>query len=453
MAWICAFANAQGGVLEIGRNDKGDVIGLPNAKKLMDDLPNKIRSTMGIVADVNLCFDSGKEYISIRIAPHHNVISYRGKYYYRSGSTTQELTGYALDEFLLGKYGKTWDSVPVPHIKARDFYHDAFDVFRRKAVSSGRLTAEDVDVEDAELLQALLLTEGDYLLNAAVLLFHQSPEKWRLGCNVKIGYFENAADLVYQDEIGGSILMIPDRVMDTIYTKYFKGLIHYEGIQRVDRYPMPRAALREAVLNAVVHKTYEAMNPIQIKVFNDKVYIFNDARLPAGITEKDLQEAHKSTPYNPLIANAFFRSGQIEAWGRGIEKIKTACAEDGLPEPEFRITTTDFMVCFHIRDNNKAIAERSTANGKNIVPSGTINGTINGTLNGTINGTIKPDENTTRLLEFLSDNPAVTYDELSKLLGIPRRTVSREMKKLQEDGKIKREGARKNGSWIVKPEG
>jgi ATP-dependent DNA helicase RecG len=385
-----------------------------------------------------LCHDSGKDYIAIKVSAHHNAISYRGRYYYRSGSTNQELTGYALDELLLGKYGKTWDSVPVPHIKTEDFYNDAFDVFRKKAVSSGRLTAKDVEGGNAELLQALKLTEGDYLLKAAALLFHQDPEKWSIGSYVKIGYFENAADLIYQDEINGPLLMIPDRVMDTIFTKYFKGLIHYEGIQRVDRYPMPREALREAVLNAVVHKDYSTGNPIQIRVYDDKVTIFNSASLPTGITEEDLQRAHKSAPYNPLIANAFFRSGQIEAWGRGIEKIKASCAADGLPEPEFRISTNDFMICFHIRNNNKAIAERAATNGKPIVPSGTINGTINS------------DENGIRLLKAVADNPAITYDRLAELLGIPRRTVSREMKKLQESGLIEREGARRYGRWIVK---
>jgi len=432
LEWVCGFANAQGGLLEIGRNDKGEIIGLPDAAKLLEVLPNKIRTTMGIVADVNLCHESGMDYIAIKVTAHHNAISYRGKYYKRSGSTNQELTGYALDELLLGKYGKTWDSVPVPHIKAGDFYHDAFDVFRKKAVSSGRLSQEDVDVSDTELLQSLKLTEGDYLLSAAVLLFHQAPEKWRLGCNVKIGYFENAADLTYQDEINGPILMIPDRVMDTIYTKYFKGLIHYEGIQRVDRYPMPREALREAVLNAVVHRAYETLNPIQIKVFDDKVYIFNDARLPAGITEKDLQDAHKSTSHNPLIANTFFRSGQIEAWGRGIEKIKAACAADGLPEPEFRISTTDFMVCFHIRNNNKAIAERS------------IYTTNVGGINGGINETQK------NIIKMLAENPEIKVQTVADTLGLTKRKVEYHIGQMKKAGLVEREGARKNGRWIVK---
>ena len=118
--------------------------------------------------------------------------------------------------------------------------------------------------------------------------------------------------------------------------------------------------------------------------------------------------------------------------------MKNACSVDGLPEPEFRIGAAEFMVCFHIRDNNKAITERGASNGKNIVPSGTINGTI------------KSSDTVERLLKAVSDNPSITYDRLSEALDIPRRTVSREMKKLQDSGKVKREGARKNGRWVVK---
>jgi ATP-dependent DNA helicase RecG len=318
LKWVCGFANAQGGRLEIGRSNSGAIVGLADAKKLLEELPNKIRATMGIVANVNLRRKAGLEYIVVEVGAHPNAISYRGKYYYRSGSTNQELTGYALDELILRKYGRTWDSSPVPRVNVSGFYNDAFDVFRRKAVSSNRLAPEDVTGNNAELLRALKLTEGEYLLRAALLLFHQDPEQWCFGSFVKIGYFENDTDLRYQDEIGGALIGIADRVMETIYTKYFKGWIRYEGIQRVDDYPMPRDVLREAVLNAVVHRDYATGNPIHIKIYADKVVIYNDCQLPPHITPDNLFAGIGSKPHNPLIANAFFRSGQIEAWGRGI---------------------------------------------------------------------------------------------------------------------------------------
>jgi ATP-dependent DNA helicase RecG len=272
-----------------------------------------------------------------------------------SGSTNQELTGFALDELILRKYGLTWDSAPVSRIKVDDFYNDAFDIFRKKAVTSKRLTVEDVEGSNGELLEALKLTEGDYLLKAAVLLFHQDPERWCLGSYVKIGYFKNDADLCYQDEINGPLIGIADRIMDTIYTKYFKGLIRYEGIQRIDEYPMPRDILREAVLNAVVYKDYSTGNPIHIKIHDDKVIIYNDCQIPSNIEPESLLTGVRSKPHNPLIANGFFCSGQIEAWGRGIEKMRNGCIADGLPEPEFTILPNVFSVCFHIRNNNNVI--------------------------------------------------------------------------------------------------
>jgi len=81
---------------------------------------------MGIVADVDIIEENGRQYIKISIKQHPFPISYRGRYYYRSGSTTQELTGSALDEFMLRKQGKTWDGVPVPYVSVADFESDAF---------------------------------------------------------------------------------------------------------------------------------------------------------------------------------------------------------------------------------------------------------------------------------------------------------------------------------------
>ncbi|MDR3297649.1 MAG: putative DNA binding domain-containing protein, partial [Prevotellaceae bacterium] len=264
---ICSFSNAFGGVLELGKNDLGKVVGLAEADKLMEDLPNKTRSTMGILADVHLLEDEGKQFIKIIVNPYPHPISYHGKYYYRSGSTTQVLSGNALDEFILRKQGKTWDSVPVPYVKAADLDIVAFREFRRKALMSKRLTAEDLDIRDDELLENLMLTEGDYLKRAAVLLFHPNPEKYVMGAYLKIGFFETNADLLYQDEIHGPLITMPDKAIETIYLKYFKAIITYKGIQRVETYPVPRDALREALLNAIVHRDYSSGSPIQVNIY------------------------------------------------------------------------------------------------------------------------------------------------------------------------------------------
>lgn len=87
LAWICGFANAQGGKLYIGMNDSGEVVGVKNAKKLLEDLPNKIRDAMGIIVNVNLLNESTFEYIEIEVPPYPIAIYCKGSYYYRSGST------------------------------------------------------------------------------------------------------------------------------------------------------------------------------------------------------------------------------------------------------------------------------------------------------------------------------------------------------------------------------
>jgi ATP-dependent DNA helicase RecG len=107
LKWICGFANADGGVLVIGRNDKGVVVG----SRLLVDIPNKVRDILGIMVDVNLRKEVGEEFLEIRVEPYPYPVSYRGEYHFRSGSTKQELKGAALDKFLLRKQGRTWDGV------------------------------------------------------------------------------------------------------------------------------------------------------------------------------------------------------------------------------------------------------------------------------------------------------------------------------------------------------
>ena len=346
LRWVCGFANAEGGRLEIGRNDAGAVVGLADAQKLLEDLPNKIRDLLGILVSVNLRQSDGKDLLEIVVDPYPNPISYRGHYYVRSGSTLQEIKGAALDRFLLRRHGRTWDGVPVPGVSAADLSTAELRRFRDLASGGGRLETADLAVADAALVAKLNLVEGDYLKRAAVLLFHDDPERWITGAFVKIGFFRSESDLVYHDTIHGNLFEQVAKTVDLLRTKYLKAAIRYSGLQRIERFPVPAAALREAVLNALVHRDYATAAPVQIRVYPDRLNLWNPAVLPEGWTVETLLGEHPSAPHNPVVAGAFFRRGDIETWGRGIRRIFEACRAAGEPEPRLRSLASDLWLEF-----------------------------------------------------------------------------------------------------------
>lgn len=116
LKWISGFANADGGTLIIGRDDQGRAVGVRDAARLLEEIPNKVRDLLGILVDVNLRHEGGADLLEIAVEPYPYPVSYKGEYHYRSGSTKQELKGAALDRFLLRKLGRTWDGVPVPQV-------------------------------------------------------------------------------------------------------------------------------------------------------------------------------------------------------------------------------------------------------------------------------------------------------------------------------------------------
>jgi len=346
LKWICGFANANGGSIFIGKDDNGNVVGLADAKRLLEEIPNKVRDVLGILVDVNLQTTAQGDFIEIIVEGHPYPVNYKGQYHYRSGSTKQELIGTALDKFLLQKKGKRWDGVPVPKISAKDLNQEAFDFFRKRAFKSQRIEEAVLTDSDEHLLENLQLIENDFLKRAAILLFHSNPENFVTGSYIKIGYFEADDDLRFQDEIHGSLFEQIEKTMDLLFTKYIKAIISYEGINRVETYEYPKDAVREALLNAIAHKDYSGGVPIQISVYFNKIFIWNEGQLPEDWTVQNLMEKHASRPYNPDIANALFRSGYIESWGRGTIKMIRACKLARIPEPIFNYNSSDFSVEF-----------------------------------------------------------------------------------------------------------
>ena len=434
LRWICGFANAGGGTLIIGRNDKGQVVGVKDARRLLEEIPNKVRDILGVMVDVNLCKESGNEFIEIVVGPYSNPISYKGEYYYRSGRTNQTLKGAALERFLLRKQGRHWDAVPVALVKMSDLETRTIAYFRKQALKSRRLPAEILNEEDQPLLEKLHLFAGNHLKHAAVLLFHPDPERYITGAYVKIGYFESNVDLRYQDEVHGDLFSQVNQIIEILKAKYLKAWISYDGLQRVETLPLPEPALREAILNAVVHKDYSSGIPTQISVYSDKLMIWNPGQLPHDWSVEQLLGKHASQPFNPDIANVFFRAGMIEAWGRGIECIMEVCSAARLPKPQLRCESTGFWLVFAFALEQKEPDDISAGLGERL-----------GERLGE-----KLGETRTAIIEAMLENPRITVVQLAAKLHISTTSVENNLQYLKKLGHIGRVGPARGGYWTVK---
>ncbi|MDR1997982.1 MAG: winged helix-turn-helix transcriptional regulator [Candidatus Margulisbacteria bacterium] len=214
--------------------------------------------------------------------------------------------------------------------------------------------------------------------------------------------------------------MLPDKVMDLIYTKYLKMSISYKGIQRIEKYPYPSIALREIIVNAIAHRDYSTYTPIQINVYADKMIIFNDGHLPLNWTERDLFKTHKSVPFNPNVARAFLRAGYIEAWGTGINKIQKACKDEGAEVPAYKARGNELRVIFAV---NKDLSLQNEGINEGI--------------------------NERPIIALLRENPQITTKEIAVKLSKTEKAIESALYRLKKNGFISRKGARKNGAWIV----
>ncbi|MBQ3282192.1 MAG: putative DNA binding domain-containing protein [Eubacterium sp.] len=431
LKWICGFANAQGGTLYIGINDDGSVVGLQEADKLMVDIPNKIKLSMGLTADVDRHSLEGKEYIEIQVKPSSYPISYHGQFHYRSGSTKQVLEGVALTQFITRKTGFRWEDVTVENVTVDDLDEESFKIFRREALRSKRMTGDELNVSNEELLTKLHLMSDGKLKRSAVLLFYHDPSILQNGSFVQIGKFGEGADLLYQDPIEESLICIADKVVDVIYLKYLKAKITYEHDRRVETYPYARNAIREAIYNAIIHNCYMFGVPIQIRINRDEIIISNQCILPEGWTVYTLTQTHESKPYNPDIANVFYLAGYIEHWGRGIQKICDECKALGADLPEYRLLGTGLRVFF------KALPEALIDESES--PKGQ-----NDTLNDTLDDTLA-----NKVLKLITDNPWINQQNMSERTGVSIATIKRLQKRLTDSGIIIRVGGKRYGHWEI----
>jgi ATP-dependent DNA helicase RecG len=403
-------------VIFIGKDDNGEVVGIEDYKKLMDDIPNKIRNAMGITVEVNLHEENKKHCIEIVTLPYTVPISLRGRYYYRSGSTKQELTGASLNEFLLKKSGKTWDDVMEPRATFNDIDETAVAKFLVMAKEKGRLPEVD-GLSTEQLFDKLRLTENGQLKRAALVLFGKDPGKFYPSIYVRIGRFRDELDLIFQESEEGNIINLYQAVLDQINHKFIIKNITFEGMHRIETPEYPREAMREAILNALVHRNYMGAHT-QIRVYDDKISFWNEGLLQSPLTVEALKRPHSSRPRNVLIADVCFKGGLIDTWGRGTIKIIEICKQAGLPEPEIIERDGGLLVTMF---KNNLTEEQLAKLGLN--------------------------ERQLKAVEYVKEKGKITNKEYQELNSVAKPTASRDLAELVEKFGIFKNTGKGAGSY------
>lgn len=432
LKWICAFANTDGGSLFIGMNDQGGAVHLKDYQRLLEDIPAKVKNFLGILCAVNLHDKDGDKYIEVITQAYANPISYRGKYYVRSGSSTHELNGVELQEFLLHKSGKTWDELLVEDANIEDIDPQSVSKFIKDSKNQGRLPNTD-GLGTLAILEKLRLAFNGRIKRAGIILFGKDPNRFFPNCKVMLGRFgEDSTDLKFQEPLEGNLVYLLDEVQNMLSYKFLTRPVDFEGMHRREGDEYPVSALREMLLNALVHKKYMGA-AIQIRVFDDKLSIWNEGALPKGMTVESLKTEHNSNPPNPVLADACFKAGYIDTWGRGTLKIFQACKDSGLPEPRivekdggvevtlFKATTYD-LVSEQFRNDFGAISERVRKEFG-----------------------IKVEET----FKLINKYPEYSAEKMAEKLGVTSRTVENHQAKLKKAGYIERKGDNVGGYWRV----
>jgi ATP-dependent DNA helicase RecG len=452
LKWVCGFANADGGKIYIGIDDDLKVGGVDHLHQQLEDIPNKIVTMLGIVPTVRQIVREDKDIIEITVEHSNIPISYKGVFYIRSGATNQELRGVALQQFLMKMFGKSWEDMPCYGTTIEDIDPEAIKFFLKKGIREGRMPQDAENSTPKDVISNLGLMDDGVPCNGALLLFGKHPQRRFVTSSFKIGRFGSTNyDLLSQEIVDGNLIQMPDRVMRTLSDKYLIRPIHYEGLQRVEPLELPEDALREIICNSIVHRDHQG-TWTQMSIYNDHIRLWNEGKLPEDLSIEKLMGKHTSKPRNPKMAEAFYRAGFIEAWGRGIEKIVNGFKADGLTPPTFEIEQGGMTVNIP-RERFVAINLKGTTDDEQ---SGNGGKELGDDPNQNRTKTeLKPNQNRTKkdekdqIMELIRNDSQITRAELAVQLQLHESSVQRRLEALVKAGNIRHIGPANGGSWQI----
>ena len=409
----------------VGVSDTGEAVGVTLGKETLNEGLNQIKSTTSpsLIPDLYTENQKGKTVVVIRMGEFPvKPVSTRGRYFKRIASSNHQLGLGEIADLYLQSLQLLWDAHEAANHCLNSLSLPKINRFINQVNDSGRFALEGEPLAALEKLKYIVNGHPTW---AALLLFAKEP----LRHHVHIGRFKTPSMILDDRQFTDTLFEVVEQSMQFIVS-HISVAFEFDGsIQRKERFAYPLPALREALLNAVVHRSYTNPNDIQIKIFDDSIAIFSPGTFYGGISVADIQtDNYKSSLRNKLVAEAFYLTNNIEKYGSGFIRIRKALQDYPEVSLEVKEIGAGVELIFKRISNPDELQQKSELE----------------------NGSEKSSEKSSeKILTLLASTVQMTTKELAEKMGIGQRAVEKQIEKLKREGRLQRIGPDKGGHWQV----
>lgn len=342
---LCAFLNDQGGWVFLGVKNDGRLVGQMVSDATRQEIANELRKFEPPVSiEISYVPIAGEKFVIAMEASsgEHIPYIYDGRPYYRLESSTSVMPQHLYEQLIIkrGQLNHSWESFLGESYTIEDLDHDEIRKTVRQGIGANRIPGDVLNGSVIDILSSFELLENEKLKNAAIVLYAKkiTPPYWQ--CMIKMARFrglDETQDFIDNQQFYGNAFKILEEA-DNFMRRHLSIASFYQpdSFVRIDKPTLPVLAVREAIINAIIHRDYsQSAAAITLAIFDDRLEIWNNGFLPKELKIENLKEKHRSYLRNKLIANVFFKRGFIEGWGTGTVKMFEQCREHGIPDPIF----------------------------------------------------------------------------------------------------------------------
>jgi len=426
---VSAFSNTNGGILVIGVRDSGEVIGVDIGKRTLESLANTIKQNTDpkVYPSISTEVFDAKHVVILEVEEgKQKPVLASGRAYRRVGRTNQKLGSEAIRNLALETSKVYWDERVCEDASLDDIDEDKITDYLEK-----RQELRGVKKPEKMALKTLLLNikaakevDGKIkLTNAGILFFAKHPQRFILQSQLRLARFagtELTRDFLDRLDCSGAIWEEIEQAEDFIRKNIrLFGFRTGFSFGRIDKLEYPMKAIREGVVNALIHRNYYEPADTRVLVFDDRIEIINPGSFPEGVTP----EKPKHVPVNPVLCQLMYDVGFIEKYGSGIYMINELCEDWGIPRPEYDLSEIETKVVFRSGGRAIVISEIEELG-------------------------VELNERQMVGLKIIFEEGKITNANYAKMFEISRNTATNDLSNLVEKGVIKRVG-RGRGSYYA----